>query len=119
MSPLPPGDHLDVKDPDPLLVIIARREKSGIRFKSFSPRDGISITSVTDGDKEIWDASGEEECIFAEFSISRDCLMLYLEIEDGEKVWPRFFEKVGEMWEEISVRRFSDNLEKIRSGSSE
>ncbi|EKX73990.1 signal peptide containing protein [Theileria equi strain WA] len=75
---------------------------NGVVFKEYCVED-CHVTSVVDGDRELWKSSGDEKCLLAGSYTSGNEVVLYLEIDDNGNEKFKYFEKVGGAWSEIDL----------------
>ncbi|AFZ80302.1 signal peptide-containing protein [Theileria equi strain WA] len=103
---------LDLSNPDNSKIKTTRREDNGIAVKEYVPKDPFYISSVMDGDKEVWKpASEKEEFVFARVSSKGDSSLLLIFLEDADN---RFFEKNANGWTSIDEKDYEQKLAELK-----
>ncbi|AFZ81005.1 signal peptide-containing protein [Theileria equi strain WA] len=99
---------LDLAKPDESHINVEEQNIDGVLLKDYLPKDDLHISSVVDGDKELWKASGDEKCVFVE-SYSKGALeLLYLETSESSGTKYKYFEKTDGKWNEIDEEPFNE-----------
>ncbi|EKX72161.1 signal peptide containing protein [Theileria equi strain WA] len=99
---------LDLTKPDETKLDVHTENESEVSFKEYTPKSAFHISSLTDGDKELWKASGDEKCVFVE-SYSKGALeLLYLETSESSGTKYKYFEKTDGKWNEIDEEPFNE-----------
>ncbi|AFZ80954.1 signal peptide-containing protein [Theileria equi strain WA] len=104
------GDALDTANPDETNIDIDEYTESGVSFKGYYPKDAFHISSVVDGNKELWKpAEGtNEKCLLVESYAKDGVELLYLETSGGTK--SKYFEKADGVWNEVGRELFNEQL---------
>ncbi|EKX72797.1 hypothetical protein BEWA_013560 [Theileria equi strain WA] len=89
--------------------------KNGIKTKRYTPKDGVLISSVVDGDKELWKKAegADEKCTGVRSYKKGNASFLYITIKKGDKLEPKLFEKVNGTWREVSKDEFNDKVDEM------
>ncbi|AFZ79714.1 hypothetical protein BEWA_025630 [Theileria equi strain WA] len=97
---------LDLSSPDGSNIKTTTRDYNGFESKNYDPVKGLSISSVVDGDKELWNTNGGEQCYFATFFPKEDHDLLIIAIKKGDNFEYNFFENVGGEWKGVEQDYF-------------
>ncbi|AFZ80773.1 hypothetical protein BEWA_001800 [Theileria equi strain WA] len=93
------------------------KDSNGVVFSEITPKDGVLITSVVYGETPPFTAVGEEKCQLVGSYTTGNEVVLYLEINDNGVEKFKYFEKVGETWNEVDEKGFDDKFIPLMGGS--
>ncbi|EKX72220.1 hypothetical protein BEWA_046840 [Theileria equi strain WA] len=98
----------DLSNPDETKLDVHTENAYGVSLKEYTPKSAFHISSVLDGDKELWKAGAGKECLFVE-SYSKGALeLLYLETSESSGTKYKYFEKLDGVWKEIDEEPFNE-----------
>ncbi|EKX72094.1 signal peptide containing protein [Theileria equi strain WA] len=109
-----PGETLDLSNPDTSKLDVHTENAYGVSLKEYTPKSAFHISSLTDGDKELWKASGDgQKCKLVE-SYSKGALeLLYLETSESTGTKFNYFEKTDGKWKDITEKDFNSKFKEI------
>ncbi|AFZ79747.1 hypothetical protein BEWA_025960 [Theileria equi strain WA] len=103
---------LDLSNPDQSKVHIGDRSGNGLSQATYTPKDTSKITTVVDGEAQLWTASGYEKCLLVESYAKNTTKVIYLEVESsGTK--SRYFEKLDGAWNELKKDQFYEKAKAL------
>ncbi|EKX73864.1 signal peptide containing protein [Theileria equi strain WA] len=106
---------LDLAKPNESKVKVYKDSKNGVEHTTYDPKRGSKITSVVDGDRELWKSSGNEECVLAKFlSKGGNSPLLVLFLANGYV----YFEKKADGWTSIKKEDYDKKLNEMRNYAS-
>ncbi|EKX73034.1 hypothetical protein BEWA_015950 [Theileria equi strain WA] len=102
-APTPPKPTtpvtLDLVNPDKSKVYVDDNSGSGIKSKKYSPKDDHHISSVIEGEVQIWKVDDPNtKCKLARVYANDSTELLYLDIDNNGRFDYQYFEKVNRAW---------------------
>ncbi|EKX73927.1 signal peptide containing protein [Theileria equi strain WA] len=105
---------LDLAKPDSNSILVRDESNKEITKKRFTSKTDYHISSVVDGDKELWEG-GHVKASSSVLSSKDDIHLLFLETDNNGNIFPEFFEKSGEEWTEIDIDEFLKKQNEMRA----
>ncbi|EKX72207.1 hypothetical protein BEWA_046710 [Theileria equi strain WA] len=100
---------LNIVKPDGSNIDVHTETESGVSFKGYSLKEGHHMSSVLDGDKELWKSSGDgQKCKLVESYSKGNITIIYLETSDNSGTKSKYFEKLDGVWKEIDEEPFNE-----------
>ncbi|EKX73514.1 signal peptide containing protein [Theileria equi strain WA] len=90
------GETLDLSNPDTSKLDVHTENAYGVSLKEYTPKSAFHISSLTDGDKELWKAGTGEISGFVTSCTRGDSSLITIGInkDDGSVLDLKYFEKV-------------------------
>ncbi|EKX73049.1 hypothetical protein BEWA_016100 [Theileria equi strain WA] len=101
---------LDLTKPDESKVDILKVSRNEVEKKEYYPKDTSKITTVVDGEAQLWTGVGDDKCCLARSYSKGDSSFLVITIKGGNDLAAKFFEKVGGAWNEVDEEPFTDRV---------
>ncbi|EKX73383.1 signal peptide containing protein [Theileria equi strain WA] len=108
------GEALDISNPDLSIVDIKEDKEGCLTYKEFKPQSGSVITSVVDGETQIWKDKGR--CKRLILRTAGNDRLLYIEIKKGKCKDFRYYEKKGDEWSSMKINGYFDKLNTMKNG---
>ncbi|EKX73625.1 signal peptide containing protein [Theileria equi strain WA] len=102
---------LDISDPDSSKVDVGEETSRGIKWKVFKPKDGVTITSFTEGGAEIGKISSAVKLL--RIPLHSQTPIIY--IAHGGATPEKCYEKVDGKWKEIGLNDFYMRTNEIKN----
>ncbi|EKX73868.1 signal peptide containing protein [Theileria equi strain WA] len=100
---------LDLNNPDKSKLDVHTETELEVSLKGYTPKNTFHISSVLEGDKELWkSARAGHKCLIAQYCAKDDATILYLEVETSGKCSTRYSEKIGNEWTSLKENEFNE-----------
>ncbi|AFZ79822.1 signal peptide-containing protein [Theileria equi strain WA] len=77
---------LDLASPDESKILVHTETESGVSFKGYSPKDGVLVSSVVDGEAQLWNAETDQRSLLAWCYAKDGVAILCLEIDSSSGI---------------------------------
>ncbi|AFZ80896.1 signal peptide-containing protein [Theileria equi strain WA] len=110
---------LNICDPDAESLDINTSDcEYGVTIQKFSPEHGFVIKSVVDSHRKVWEAFGDEKCLYVLLMTSYTSDIITLEIESEGKLDPIYFSREYGRWRSITEEGFNERFRRMGELSS-
>ncbi|AFZ80659.1 signal peptide-containing protein [Theileria equi strain WA] len=112
--PQPITRALDLSKPDKTVTSLEIHRKAGVKYKNYYEKVDCQITSVVDGNQELWAISDQEQYLLAEIYERGRSTLLRIDVINPDEYKPKLFEKVDGKWNAIGILEFFRKLDVMR-----
>ncbi|EKX73516.1 signal peptide containing protein [Theileria equi strain WA] len=106
---------LDLSSLNESEIEIATREDRGVSHTTYSPKEGVLITSVVEGGAQLWATPEGEKLLFARVSTKGESSLLFISAKICGRVSKRYFEKLGGQWKKITEGNYDKKLDDLKN----
>ncbi|EKX71982.1 hypothetical protein BEWA_016600 [Theileria equi strain WA] len=110
---------VDISDPDESTTTVTESASERAEHKSYTAKDGLEITSVTDGQNVIWEAGDGERCAYVRISVTDGKKVLSMYLVRSAKTAIKCFEKKDEEWVCVTDKEFNWKPDDVENEPSE
>ncbi|AFZ80015.1 hypothetical protein BEWA_028650 [Theileria equi strain WA] len=111
---------LNLSNPDKSKVVVYDQYSNEIKTKKYSPRDNYHISSVMEGEVEVWKVDDPNtKCRIVRGYAKDGIEILYLHIDCNGSPNSKHFEKKNGAWHEMDINTYDKKLKEIRGEPEE
>ncbi|AFZ79754.1 signal peptide-containing protein [Theileria equi strain WA] len=104
---------LDIASPNHTNLDVHTKDGGCFEYKLYLPKDTFRISSVSDGEEELWKAAGDKNCEVVISFRKEDHALVTVFLSGGNNDQSKYFEKISGAWKELKKEELDKKIEEM------